>query len=170
MKAFLMRYATPLTTGLFLVSLVSGVALFFHWGGTLFHGMHEWLSMVLIVPFVLHIWRNWRPMLAYLRHAPMAIALIGSTIAAAAFAMTAPGTEGRGMGGPPPFRLAQQMMQATVAEAAAVLDVTPEALAATLAASGMTAAAPDQTLAAMAKAAGRSDMQAMDALAQAMSN
>ncbi len=46
MPAFLARYATPLTTGLFIVSLVSGIALFFHWGGAAFHGMHEWLSMV----------------------------------------------------------------------------------------------------------------------------
>ena len=64
MKSILYRYATPFTTGLFLVSLVSGVALFFHVGPAAFHGMHEWLSMVLILPFVLHMWRNWRPMLS----------------------------------------------------------------------------------------------------------
>ena len=53
MPAILNRYATPLITGLFLVSMISGIALFFHWGSAWFHGMHEWLSMVLIVPFVL---------------------------------------------------------------------------------------------------------------------
>jgi hypothetical protein len=46
MTDFLNRYATPFITGLFLVSLISGIALFFHVGGALFHGMHEWLSMV----------------------------------------------------------------------------------------------------------------------------
>ncbi len=42
----------------FLVSLVSGVAIFFHWGPGAFHGIHEWLSMVLILPFVLHLWKK----------------------------------------------------------------------------------------------------------------
>jgi hypothetical protein len=60
MPSILSRYATPLITGLFIVSLVSGVALFFHLGSAWFHSMHEWLSMVLILPFVLHIWKNWR--------------------------------------------------------------------------------------------------------------
>lgn len=168
MKSLLYRYATPLTTGLFLVSLISGVALFFHWGGATFRGMHEWLSMVLILPFLLHIWRNWRPMIVYLRGAPMAVALIGSTLVAIAFAVTAPDVEGRGAGGPPPFRLARQMMQATVPEAAAVLDITPEALTAQLAAAGMNVTNPDQSLAVIAKAAGKSDMQAMDAVAEAI--
>ncbi len=43
------RYATPFITGLFLVSLISGIALFFHVGPGGFHGMHEWLSMLLIL-------------------------------------------------------------------------------------------------------------------------
>ena len=77
MQTFINRYATPLVTGLFLVSLISGVALFLHWGSGWFHGMHEWLSMVLILAFVLHLWKNWRPMTAYLRRAPMALTRSG---------------------------------------------------------------------------------------------
>ena len=85
----------PLTTGLFLVSLISGIALFFHWGGGLFHGMHEWLSMVLIVPFVLHIWKNWRPFSTYFKRPAMGIALALSLVAAAAF-MLPTGSQGSG--------------------------------------------------------------------------
>ncbi len=85
MASLLLRYATPLITGLFLVSLISGVALFFHWGPGAFHGIHEWLSMVLILPFVLHLWKNWRPMTAYFKRAPMAIALGLSLLASLAF-------------------------------------------------------------------------------------
>ena len=81
MTSFLSRYATPLTTGLFLVSLISGIALFFHLGSRFFHGMHEWLSMVLIVPFVLHIWKNWRAFITYFKRPPMAIALALSIVA-----------------------------------------------------------------------------------------
>ena len=52
---FMHRFATPLTTGLFVVSAVSGIALFFHWAPTAFHTMHVWLSMVLLLPFILHV-------------------------------------------------------------------------------------------------------------------
>ena len=49
MKPFLNRYATPLTLGLFAVSALSGVALFFHLAPGAFHGMHEWLIRVPII-------------------------------------------------------------------------------------------------------------------------
>lgn len=98
MPAWLNRIATPLTTGLFIVSLVSGVALFFHVGMGTFHGMHEWLSMVLIPPFLLHIWRNWRPFVGYFRRAVMPIALVLCVLAAIPFAM--PQSEGSAPGNP----------------------------------------------------------------------
>ena len=49
MPTLLQRYATPLITGLFLVSLISGTALFFHIAQSTFREMHEWLSLVLVV-------------------------------------------------------------------------------------------------------------------------
>ena len=55
MNRYFDRYATPLITGFFIVSAVSGVALFFRWTPSAFHAMHEWLSMVLLVPFALHL-------------------------------------------------------------------------------------------------------------------
>ncbi len=83
-RDFFFRYGTPLTAGLFIVSAVSGVALYFGWSPGLFHEMHEVLSLVLLLPFVLHLWRNWRPFLNYFRHAAMPIALVASLAAAAA--------------------------------------------------------------------------------------
>jgi hypothetical protein len=160
MPALLDRYATPFITGLFLVSLISGVALFFHWGSAYFHGMHEWLSMVLIVPFVLHIWKNWRPITIYLKRAPLWIALAVSTVAAAAFVLPGMGAgEGAGPGGrPAAFALSNMVMAGSVAEVAAVLDVTPEALSQALTAQGYSVASPDQSLEAIAGASGRSVM------------
>ena len=139
MPSLLSRYATPLITGLFLVSLVSGIALFFHIGPTAFHGMHEWLSMVLILPFLLHLWKNWKPMLCYLRRAPMAISLALSVAAAAAFFL--PSGTGQERGGPVQFRLAEQVLHATPEAAAPVFGVTEEALLTRLQAAGMTGAA-----------------------------
>ncbi|OWX99736.1 MULTISPECIES: DUF4405 domain-containing protein [unclassified Thioclava] len=125
MPAILNRYATPLITGLFLVSLVSGIALFFHWGSAWFHGMHEWLSMVLIVPFGLHIWKNWRPMSCYLKRAPMALALALSLVAALAFALPSViGPENGARRGPPQFAIAQALFDAPLSEAAPVLGMS----------------------------------------------
>ena len=158
MPTFLQRYATPFVTGLFLVSLVSGIALFFHFGPTGFRGMHEWLSMVLILPFVLHIWKNWRPMLNYLRRAPMAIALVLSLVAALAFFYPSSGT-GRGAGGPPQFTLAQKVLTGSPNEVAPLFDTTPEALLSDLAAAGFTAGNTDQPLTEIAATSGKSDAE-----------
>lgn len=152
MPSLLSRYATPLTTGLFLVSLISGVALFFHVGPSGIHGMHEWLSLLLILPFALHLWRNWRPMTAYLRHLPMALSLAASVAAAGLFLL--PTDEGASAGGPPAMRMGQRMLQATPAELADALKTTPQALVAALQAGGFAGAAPETTLADTASAAG----------------
>lgn len=167
MPALLDRYATPLITGLFLVSLISGVALFFHWGSAYFHAMHEWLSMVLIVPFVLHLWKNWRPVSIYLKRAPLWIALAASTVAAVAFVLPSMGAgEGAGPGGRAAIMgVVGKVMGGSVTELAAVLDIPPEALSQALAAQGYTVASPEQSLAAIAGASGRSVMDVAGVLA-----
>ncbi|MPQ95895.1 DUF4405 domain-containing protein [Thioclava sp. JE_KL1] len=125
MPAILNRYATPFITGLFLISLISGIALFFHWGSAWFHGMHEWLSMVLILPFVLHIWKNWRPMTTYFKRAPMGLALALSVVAALAFVLPAATSSQSGArGGPPQFAIAQALFDAPLSEAAPVLGLS----------------------------------------------
>jgi hypothetical protein len=136
MPALLNRYATPLITGLFLVSLVSGVALFFHVGSSWFHGMHEWLSLLLILPFVLHLWKNWRPLVCYLKRAPMWVALAASVALAALFVLPVSGSGGAG-GRPVQFAFAERMLDGTVEELAAVLNLEPAALYARLASAGI---------------------------------
>ncbi len=155
MPSLLNRYATPLITGLFLVSLVSGVALFFHIGPSAFHGMHEWLSMVLIVPFVLHIWKNWRAMTGYFRRVPMAVALALSVAASAVFFL--PAGEGEGRGGPPQFQIAQQVLAASPETVADLFGVTHETLMEQLRASGMLTDLPGQSLREIAAASGKTD-------------
>ena len=57
MPKLLSAYATPFVTGLFLISTISGLALFFHVGPRGFRGMHEWLSLVLLALY----WHPWLP-------------------------------------------------------------------------------------------------------------
>ncbi|WP_102222993.1 DUF4405 domain-containing protein [Acidimangrovimonas sediminis] len=166
MTVFFNRYSTPLIAGLFAVSLISGIALFFHWGSAYFHSMHEWLSMVLIAPFILHLWKNWRPLLRYLRGAPFAIAMGLSLLAALAFIVPTGGISG-GPGrrsGPPQFALSQKVMGGTVTEMAAVLDETPEGLTARLQKAGFIVSDPEQKLSDVTIASQKSDAQMAAAL------
>jgi hypothetical protein len=151
-KTIINRYATPLTTGLFVVSLISGVALFFHWQGGVFHAMHEWLSMVLLIPFVLHVWKNWNSLMSYFRRKTMMIPLIASLVVAVPFAVN--GLSGA-RGGNPAFRTVGLMTQARLADLAPVLKTTPDALVSKLKQSGYTVASTDETLKAIAAKSGK---------------
>ena len=151
MNRTLSRFATPFTTGLFAVSTVSGVALFFHWQSSLFHSMHEWLSMVLLLPFVLHLWKNWPAFLGYIKRKTIWMPLAVSLVVALPFAYA--GLAG-GPGGNPAFRAVGLMTQAPIAELAPLLDTTPDALLAELQQRGYPAASAEQTLAAVAETAG----------------
>lgn len=154
------RYATPFITGLFLVSLISGVALFFHVGPSGFRGMHEWLSMVLIVPFVLHLWRNWRAMMTYFRRAPMWIGLAVSLVAAGVFLLPSASDP---QGGNPAVALTQKIVAGTPAQVGPALGLSADEVAARLAAAGITVA-PGQSLAEAATAAGKTPFAVAAAL------
>ncbi len=143
------RYATPFTIGLFLVSTVSGVALFFHLGSKYFHGMHEWLSMVLLLPVVFHILKNWPGMKGYFKRKTIWMPTLLSVIAAMVFVVLAWNSPGR-----PPSPAAKLIGAQSIATLAPLMGTTPAGLEAKLAEKGYTASATD-TLAAVAKKAGK---------------
>ncbi|MCB1381747.1 MAG: DUF4405 domain-containing protein [Notoacmeibacter sp.] len=159
MSSFLNRYATPLTTGLFLVSLISGFALFFHLGSSYFHAMHEWLSVVLVLPFLLHIWKNWRAFFTYFKRPPMAIALGLSLAAAAVFVVPQLMASGQ-PSGVNPRAVIGLMTAGKVGDLAPLVGQTPESLIAALAAKGITATA-SQTLTQAAEASGAEPFAAL---------
>jgi hypothetical protein len=159
---FINRFATPLMTGLFVVSAVSGVALFFHWVPGAFHSMHVWLSMVLLLPFVLHVCRNWRSLLAYAKRGTLVVSLVASVLVAVPFAVS--GTSGGGRGGNPAFRVTALMTQARIADLAPVLKITPDALISTLQQRGYQAQSADQTLDEVASASGKEGSEALFAV------
>lgn len=143
MNEFLNRYSTPLTLGLFAVSTISGVALFLHVGQPVFHEMHEWLSMVLLLPFGFHVWKNWNPIVSYARRGWLVVPLVLSLLVAIPFAW--PALSGTREGGSPslPMRI---MTKASLADLAPVLKTTPDALQAALAAKGWKAASPQDLI------------------------
>jgi hypothetical protein len=166
MTGQLKRYATPFITGLFLISLVSGVALFFHLGGGTFRGMHEWLSMVLVVPFVLHLWRNWRAMTGYFNRPAFGLAMAVSLAAAVAFAYPALTGAAGGADGPPPFAFSAMALSHPTKDVAPLLGLSPETAVAELQKLGFSAAAVDLPLADAAQKAGKGEMELIAALMQ----
>jgi hypothetical protein len=80
LRSFVVKYATALTTALFAIIALSGVAMFFHLKGQLVHSMHEWLGLALVAVASLHIWRNWKAMKGYFYRktvfAPLALVLL----------------------------------------------------------------------------------------------
>jgi uncharacterized membrane protein len=139
MFKILESYTTPFTTGLFLVSLISDLALFFHIGGHAFHGMYEWLSLVLIIPLILHLWRNWGMFKTYFKRFSMALALMVSLAAAVAFAV--PSMMEGGHSGSPRRVLFKAFENGSVAQVAP-LGRTTESLTAALKKAGYTVTSP----------------------------
>lgn len=169
MPSFLSRYATPLTTGLFLVSLISGIGLFFHVGTAAFHGMHEWLSMVLILPFVLHVWKNWRPFLTYFSRLPMALALGLSLVAGLAFAWPSL-TGNAGTGGNPAMAMVGLIVAGTPTQVAPLLGKSDTDIVAALKEAGFTAADAAKPLSEIATASGKDQRVLMAMLAALKTN
>lgn len=150
LKSLINRYATPLTTGFFLVSMVSGVALFFHWAPGLFHGMHEWLSMVLLVPFALHMWKNWGPLMGYIKRKALFVPLLLSIVVAVPFAVSSSGGK---PGGNPAFAAVQLVTKAPLVDSAALFKATPDELVARLRERGLAVASSSESLNQIAQSA-----------------
>lgn len=159
---FINRFATPITTGLFVVSAISGVALFFHWLPRAFHSMHVWLSMVLLLPFALHVWKNWRPLLTYAKRGTLVVPLVASLVVAAPFAVSGVTIDGRG--GNPTARTLALMTQARISDLAPVLKITPDEMLAALERQGYQVRSTDQTLGEVASASGKRGTEALSAL------
>lgn len=143
------RYATPFTIGLFLVSAISGVALFFHLGSKYFHGMHEWLSILLLLPVVFHIQKNWPGMKGYLKRRTIWMPTLISLAGALVFVVLAWNSPGR-----PPSPSAKLLGGQSLATLAPIMGTTPAGLEAELMEKGYAAKATD-TLEAVAKKAGK---------------
>ena len=160
----LLRYATPFTTGLFVVSTVSGVALFLHVGTSAFREMHEILSMVLIVPFGLHVWRNWRPLVGYFKRAAMPIALLASFGVAGVFAYE--GLAG-GASGNPMMAMVAKLEAAPLSALVPVLGTDETALMHALVDGGISEAKPSDTVKDLAARSGKDEFEVLRLLASA---
>jgi hypothetical protein len=134
-------WVTPIAIGAFLISAVTGVAIFFHIDTGLAKFAHEWLSWLLLIAVVLHVlvnlfgfkryFTNWRS---------LTIMGVSVLIVVASFAISG----GRGAGGPPHIKPARVLAQAPLSVLAQVAKITPEELRKRLAKAKLPAPTSDE--------------------------
>jgi hypothetical protein len=134
-------WVTPIAIGAFLISAVTGVAIFFHIDTGLAKFAHEWLSWLLLIAVVLHVlvnlfgfkryFTNWRG---------LTIMVVSVLIVAASFAISG----GRGAGGPPHIKPARALAQAPLSVLAQVAKISPEELRKRLAKAKLPAPTSDE--------------------------
>jgi len=133
----LRAWATPLTIATTLVTLVTGVFLFFHYAPGLTRVSHEWIGMLMVGAVVAHMVLNWRAFTTYFKR-PVGLALMA--LGAAAMAATVLVSAPQGAGGPSGMRALMQMLgNARVETLAELAGQEPDALLARLGAAGIDA-------------------------------
>ena len=155
LRTMLFRYGTPFTLGLFLISTISGLFLYFHLWTNLFREMHEILSLILLIPVVVHIWRNWPVFANYFRRRAMPMSLAVCLILAAPFVY-----EGlsKPSGGNPAFALMMAAQKVSLTKLAPVLGLDEASALKRLRDAGFTDVAGSDTIAAIAVRAKTSPM------------
>lgn len=148
MRGWINKYATAITTALFLVVAVSGVAMFFHVGKDLVSEMHEWLALALLVPVAMHVYKNWPALMTYFRRRTIVAPLALSLLAAGAFMGMATFSGGHS----PIPRLIGALENAKLADVGRLLNVAPEVLEGAFKAEGFVVQSMEQRLSEIAQA------------------
>lgn len=153
MASFFKTHGTTFTVGLFMISAASGLLLLFHVGSVIFHGMHEWLSLLLLVPVGFHIWKNWLPLKMYFRRKtiwlPLAICLSLGVF------FVAPALLGTSASGNPVIATLNGIATGTLEEIAPIYGATPTELRERLERKGFEVTSTHQSLQEIAAASGK---------------
>lgn len=99
-------WATPLTVATTLVTLVTGVLLFFHISPGLTRLGHEWIGMAMLAGVAAHMILNWRAFTTYFKR-PVGAGLMALGVVATALTFVISPTES---GGGSPVRMIMQTM------------------------------------------------------------
>ncbi|GKY88634.1 DUF4405 domain-containing protein [Sinisalibacter aestuarii] len=139
-------WATPLTVATTLITLVTGIFLFFHYAPGLTRVSHEWIGMLMAVAVFAHLLLNWRAFTTYFkRPAGLTLMGLGAVAMAATVLVSMPAREG----GPSGFRAAMAAMNTARIETLADLaGEETDAVLARLGAAGIDATA-DSTVSAL---------------------
>lgn len=136
-------WATPLTIGTTLVTLVTGVLLFFHTAPGLTRPSHEWIGMIMVAAVAAHLALNWRAFKTYFKR-PLGLSIIALGVVATALTFFLSPASSQ-TGGNPIALIMRSMGDAEIADIAALVDKDAARVVADLSAAG-TDVDPAQTL------------------------
>lgn len=157
--SLLQKYATQLTAALFLIVATTGALMFFHLFKVEVEGIHEWLGLGFAVAAILHLLRNRRPLSLMLAQ-PRARALIAAVVVVSVGVIALSPPKGAN-----PFRQAtQRVMAAPIRDAAPALGVSADDAVSRLQKIGVTDAAPDKSIEALARQHGKNPAQLLSAV------
>ena len=69
-------YINPALVLTFLIVSITGVLLLFHVGGGGIKNLHEWMSIAFLAVSIVHLFLNWKSLLACLKRVPVIISLV----------------------------------------------------------------------------------------------
>ncbi len=136
-------WITPITTGSFLLTAVTGILLFFHAATGLNKAVHEWLSWVFLVGAAVHLALNFAPFKKYLTQRKGQV-LLGSSVLLLALSFV-PVEGGHHHDSPfaPPIKALAHTPLTTLAQ---VARISPEQLRERLSSQGITVDSYQQSI------------------------
>ncbi len=134
-------WITPITTGAFLLTAVTGVLLFFHAATGLNKAVHEWLSWVFLIGAVVHLALNFAPFKKYLGQRKGQL-LMGASVLLLVLSFIPIG----GDHAPPFVPPVRALAQAPLTTLAQVARTSPEQLRERLIGAGITANSDQQSI------------------------
>jgi hypothetical protein len=138
-------WITPITTGAFLLTAVTGVLLFFHAATGLNKAVHEWLSWVFLAGAVLHLALNFAAFKKYLTQRKGQV-LLGSFILLLALSFVPLGEEHDEKHKRPYVPPIKALAQAPLTTLALVAQASPEQLRERLSNEGITVDSDQQSI------------------------
>lgn len=145
-------WITPFTMGAFVLTACTGVLMFFKVRSGLVTPVHEWLSWALVIGGVLHVIDHWPGIRKHLEGLWGKGFVAGALVLVAVAVLPSPGQEEHERRSNPAETI---LAKATVAQVAAMAGVPTESAISGMERAGASSVAPDQTVAAVAKASGR---------------
>ncbi len=134
-------WITPIITGAFLLTAVTGVLLFFHAATDFNETIHEWVSWIFLVGALLHLALNFAPFKKYLSQRKGQV-MIGASVILLAVNFAPIG----GDGAPPFVPPVRALAQAPLTTLAQVAQTSPEQLRERLSAAGIAVDSDQQSV------------------------
>jgi hypothetical protein len=163
MNASLKPWATPLATGAFLISAVTGVLIFFDIEMGAVEPVHKWLSWLLLGGVGVHIFSNWNQFSGYFSKRP-ALGIIGMALVVTVASLLPVFSEKEEGGGRSAGIAAKALESSSLETVALVLKTTPQVLVSRLEKSGIVTVAPSSTIQEIAARNGKSGKMVLGAL------